>query len=352
MDYVNELTNIPAANAVPDYVTNVDEVAFYINEGVERTFVGLENKINYASARYFQETGNSLVFSESRIGDGLKKIKDTIIGALKKLWGYIKKAFEKVFDFIKKSCEKFKKKINDAKFKRIKEGLKNKKSDLYLGIVHDYGELDRVLAGTHESIAEIKKVAAGAQTALAIVMTPKEKGETAAQKKAAEEKAIGYSYSSFKGAKNKDDATKELTEQFNGSPKTIVVRDVLAEFDTIKKFTVDYGTNVKTAKKLFDTEKKIVADMQKTVNNAKNINASNFSKFLSKLSMLMTVTTNAACRSLANRHREYAHIFKAATNKSTNLSDEDRKAQNAAKRAAKAAKAQTESALIDSLFDL
>ena len=84
--------------------------------------------------------------------------------------------------------------------------------------------------------------------------------------------------------------------------------------------------------------------MQKTVNSAKNINASNFSKFLSKLSTIMTVTTNAACRSLASRHKEYAHIFKAATNKSTNLSKDDQKAQKKA--------AQTESATIDSLFDL
>lgn len=343
MDYVNELTHIPAANAVPDYVTSVDEVAFYINEGVERTFVDLENKIDYASKRYFQETGNSLVFNESGLGDGLKKIKNTIIGALNKLWGYIKKAFEKVFDFIKKSCEKFKKKINDAQFKRIKEGLKAKKADLYLGIVHDYGELDKVLAGNHEIVTGIKKAAAGAQTALATVMTPKDKGETAADKKAAEEKAIGISYSAFKGVKDKNEATKKLAEELNGKPQTIVVRDVLAQFDTIKKFTVDYGANVKTAKKLFDTEKKIIADMQKTVNGAKNVNASNFSKFLSKLSTLMTVTTNAACRSLASRHKEYAHVFSAATNKSTNLSKEDQKAQKAA---------QTEAASIDSLFDL
>lgn len=343
MDYVNELTNIPAANAVPDYVTNVDEVAYYINEGVERTFVGLENKIDYASKRYFQETGNSLVFNESGLGDGLKKIKDTITNALKKLWGYIKAAFEKVFNFIKKSCENFKKKINDAQFKRIKEGLKAKKPDLYLGIVHDYGELDKVLAGTHELVTFSKKMAANAQTALATVMTPKANGE-----KAAEENIIGVSYSEFnslfKGVKDKNEATKKLTEELNGKPSTLVVRDVLAQFDIIKKFTVDYGANVKTAKKLFDTEKKIVADMQKTVNSAKNINASNFSKFLSKLSTIMTVTTNAACRSLASRHKEYAHIFKAATNKSTNLSKDDQKAQKKA--------AQTESATIDSLFDL
>lgn len=348
MDYVNELTNIPAANAVPDYVTNVDEVAYYINEGVERTFVGLENKIDYASKRYFQETGNSLVFNESGLGDGLKKIKDTITNALKKLWGYIKAAFEKVFNFIKKSCENFKKKINDAQFKRIKEGLKAKKPDLYLGIVHDYGELDKVLAGTHELVTFSKKMAANAQTALATVMTPKAKGEKATDKKAAEEEIIGVPYSAFnslfKGVKDKNEATKKLTEELNGKPSTLVVRDVLAQFDIIKKFTVDYGANVKTAKKLFDTEKKIVADMQKTVNSAKNINASNFSKFLSKLSTVMTVTTNAACRSLASRHKEYAHIFKAATNKSTNLSKDDQKAQKNA--------AQTESATIDSLFDL
>lgn len=348
MDYVNELTNIPAANAVPDYVTNVDEVAYYINEGVERTFVGLENKIDYASKRYFQETGNSLVFNESGLGDGLKKIKDTITNALKKLWGYIKAAFEKVFNFIKKSCENFKKKINDAQFKRIKEGLKAKKPDLYLGIVHDYSELDKVLAGNQVMVVNIKKLAANAQSALATVMTPKANGEKAADKKAAEEKVIGVSYSEFnsvfKDVKDKNEATKKLTEKLNGKPSTLVVRDVLAQFDIIKKFTVDYGANVKTAKKLFDTEKKIVADMQKTVNSAKNINASNFSKFLSKLSALMTITTNAACRSLASRHKEYAHIFKAATNKSTNLSKDDQKAQKKA--------AQTESATIDSLFDL
>lgn len=343
MDYVNELTNIPAANAVPDYVTNVDEVAYYINEGVERTFVGLKNKIDYASKRYFQETGNSLVFNESGLGDGLKKIKDTITNALKKLWGYIKAAFEKVFNFIKKSCENFKKKINDAQFKRIKEGLKAKKPDLYLGVVHDYSELDKVLAGSQVWVVGIKKYAADAQTALATVMTPKANDDTAA-----EEKIIGVSYSefdsTFKDVNNKNEATKKLTEKLNGRPTTMLVRDVLAQFDIIKKFTVDYGANVKTAKKLFDTEKKIVADMQKTVNSAKNINASNFSKFLSKLSALMTITTNAACRSLASRHKEYAHIFKAATNKSTNLPKDDQKAQKKA--------AQTESATIDSLFDL